>query len=129
MSSICISPSISIPRVRAKSFTTTSGTTPAISSISRGVIGVGGSVDADNREADCKYVIDRRRSPLEVSISVATTSGVTSTCSAVAICKSRDDVDDESRGVNLNFEQREASGSMMLNDAVSEVAEERIEVH
>lgn len=120
---------MSTPRVRAKSFTTTSGTTPAISSISRGVIGVGGVVEVDSREADCRYVIDRRRSPLEVSISVATTSGVMLTCSAVAMCMSRDDVDDESRGVNRNFEQREASGSMMLNDAVSEVLGRRIEVH
>lgn len=128
-SSICISPSMSIPRVRAKSFTTLFGTTPAISSISRGVICVGGVVDADSREADCRYVIDRRRSPLEVSMSVATTSEVTSTCSAAAICRSRDDVDDESRGVNLNFEQREASGSMMLDDAVSEMPEKHTEMH
>lgn len=120
MSSICISHSMSIPRVRAKSSTTAFGTTPAISSISRGVIGVGGVVNVDRREADCRYVIDRRRSPLEVSISVVTTSGVTLTCSSVATCMSRDDVDDESRGVNRNFEQREASGSMMLNDAISD---------
>lgn len=118
MSSVCISPPMSIPRVRAKSSTTAFGTTPAISSISRGVIGVGGVVDAESREADCRYVIDWRRSPFEVSISVVTTSGVILTRSAVAMCMSRDDVDDESRGVNRNFEQREASGSMMLNDTV-----------
>lgn len=120
---------MSMPRVRAKSSTTAFGTTPAISSISRGVIGIGGVVDADSRDADCRYVIDRRRSPLEVSISVATTSGVTSTCSAEAMCMSRDDVDVESRGVNRNFEQREASGSIMLNDVVSGMPGRRIEVH
>ena len=120
---------MSIPRVYAKSFTTAFGTTPAISSISCEVIGVGGVVDADSREADCRYVIDRRRSPLEASIRVATTSGVTSTCSAVAMCMSRDDVDDESSGVNRNFEQREARGSIMLNDVISEMPGRRIDVH
>ena len=44
--------STSIPRTRAKSLITVSGTTPAISWISAGRIGVGGVLDVDSREAD-----------------------------------------------------------------------------
>ena len=50
-------------------------------------------------------------------------------CSAVAMCMSRDDVDDESRGVNRNFEQREASGSMMLSEVLSGTLGRRAEGH
>jgi hypothetical protein len=64
---------MSIPRTAAKSFTTESGTTPAISWMSVGVMGVGGVVEDERREADCKYVIARRRSPDEVDIRVSMT--------------------------------------------------------
>jgi hypothetical protein len=42
-------------------------------------------VEEDNRDADCKYVMERRRSPPEVSIRVEMTSGVTSMFSALAM--------------------------------------------
>lgn len=42
-------------------------------------------MEEDNRDADCKYVMERRRSPPEVSIKVEMTSGLTSICSALAM--------------------------------------------
>jgi hypothetical protein len=44
--------SVSIPITLAKSLITSLGTVPAISCISAGVIGVGGSVDEESRDAD-----------------------------------------------------------------------------
>ena len=49
-----MSPTASIPSVLASSLITVSGTEPAISWIRVGVIGVGGSVEDETRDADCK---------------------------------------------------------------------------
>jgi hypothetical protein len=78
------------------------------------VIGVGGLVDAERREADWRYVMERRRSPEEVEMSVEMTEGSRGMCSAAAIWKSRVDVDFESSGVKRNFEHRDARGSIIL---------------
>jgi hypothetical protein len=61
-------------------------------------------------------VMDRRRSPAEVLISVEMTSGLIGTCSVAAMYESREDVEEASRGVNRNLEQRDARGSMILRD-------------
>lgn len=58
--------------------------------------------------------MDRRRSPAEVNTRVEMTSSVTCTCSESAICRSLDEVEFVSRGLNLNLEQRDARGSMIL---------------
>lgn len=71
-------------------------------------------MDAERREADCKYVIERRRSPEEVEISVEMTEGSRWMCSAVAIWKRRVEVEMESSGVKRNFEHRDARGSIIL---------------
>lgn len=63
----------STPSTRPNRWTMSSGTTPAISWISLLVIGVGGEVETESRCADCKYVIERRRSPFEVLIKVEMT--------------------------------------------------------
>lgn len=52
MPSIFIALSFSIFNMLAKSLITASGTTPAISCISAGVIGVGGIVEEESRDAD-----------------------------------------------------------------------------
>ena len=49
-----ISPTSSIPSAFASSLITVSGTAPAISWIRVGVMGVGGSVEDETRDADCK---------------------------------------------------------------------------
>lgn len=59
-------------------------------------------------------MIDRRRSPAEVETRAEMTCSVTCTCSESAICASLAEVELISRGLNLNLEQREAKGSMIL---------------
>ena len=78
------------------------------------MIGVGGLVEAERREADWRYVIERRRSPDEVDMSVEMTEGSRVMRSAVAIWESRTEVEAESRGVKRNLEQRDARGSIIL---------------
>lgn len=68
------------------------------------------------READWRYVIDRRRSPCEVAMSVSRTSELRSTFSEDAMYASRAEVDAVSRGLKRNLEHREARGSMILQD-------------
>ena len=109
-----ISSSMSIPRTLAKSLTTRSGTTPAISWISDGRIGVGGFVEEDNREADCRYVMARRRSPDEVVMRASMTFESIVIFSVEAIYDNLIDADSESSGVKRNFEHRDARGSMIL---------------
>ena len=104
----------SIPRLCANFRITASGTTPAISWISRGSMVDGGSVEAESRAADCRYVMARRRSPEDVEMRADITSCFTGTCSTRAICSRRCLADEESRGLKRNFEQRDASGSMIL---------------
>jgi len=58
--------------------------------------------------------MDRRRSPAEVETRAEMTSSATCTCSEIAICASLAEVEPVSRGLNLNFEQRDANGSMIL---------------
>lgn len=58
--------------------------------------------------------MDRRRSPAEVETSAEMTSSVTCTCSESAICASLVEVELVSRGLNLNLEQRDAKGSIIL---------------
>lgn len=106
--------SLSTPSAAAKRTTTPSGTTPAISWMSAGVIGVGGVVLCARRDADWRYVIERRRSPCEVPMSVAMTGAGTAMFSADAIDASRAEVEASSSGLKRNLEQRDASGSMML---------------
>lgn len=77
-------------------------------------MGVGGIVDDESRDADCRYVMARRRSPDEVLIRALITAGFASMCSVVAIYESREKEDFESSGVNRNLEQRDARGSMIL---------------
>lgn len=105
-----------IPSDEAKLFMTSSGMTPAISWISREVIGAGGTVEEASLDADWKYVMDRRRSPAEVETRAETTSSVTVICSEFAICLSLKEVEFVSRGLNLNLEQRDAKGSMILRE-------------
>jgi len=108
----------STPRVCANFRTTLSGTTPAISWISSGRIGVGGSVALESRAADCRYVMARRRSPEDVEIRAEMTAGFTGTCSTAAMCSRRSLVDELSRGLKRNFEHRDARGSMILHASV-----------
>lgn len=77
-------------------------------------MGVGGFVLLARREADCRYVIERRRSPCEVLMSAETTASETSMFSARAIVASLLVVELESRGLKRNLEQREARGSIIL---------------
>jgi hypothetical protein len=107
----------STPSDNAKPFMTSSGTTPAISCMSRGAIGAGGSVEVASLDADWRYVIDRRRSPAEVETRAEMTSSVTCTRSESAICASLAEVEPVSRGLNLNLEQRDAKGSIILRGA------------
>ncbi len=79
------------------------------------VIGVGGFVDEARRDADCKYVIARRKSPPDVVINSSMTELSAPMFSALDIIVSRADADALSRGVKRNFEQREANGSMILS--------------
>ena len=109
----------SMPSARAKSCTIESGTTPAISWTSRAVIGSGGMLAADKRAADWRYVMARRRSPLDVEISAERTGGETVMCSLLAICWRRADEDVMSRGLKRNLEQRDASGSMILSNMMT----------
>ena len=85
--------------------------------MSRGVIGAGGTVEEESLDADWRYVIDRRRSPAEVKTRAEMTSSTTGTCSESAICANLAEVELVSRGLNLNFEQRDAKGSMILGRA------------
>ena len=103
----------STPSDLPKEFMTASGTTPAISCMSSDVISVGGFVEDERREADCRYVIARRRSPLDTEIKVLITGSGMGTCSASAICFMREEVEDVSSGLKRNFEQREARGSII----------------
>jgi len=105
---------MSMPNTAAKSLTTESGTTPAISWISVAVIGVGGLVEDERREADCRYVIARRKSPDEVDIKVSMTGLSTLMCSASAMYTRRDVDEVASSGVKRNLEQRDARGSIIL---------------
>jgi len=109
-----ISSSMSIPRTLAKSLTTGSGTTPAISWISDGRIGVGGFVEEDNRDADCRYVMARRRSPEDVVMRASMTFELISIFSVEAMYDNLRDADSESSGVKRNFEHRDARGSIIL---------------
>jgi hypothetical protein len=77
-------------------------------------MGDGGSVEAESRAADCKYVMARRRSPEDVEIRAEITSSLAGTCSTRAICSRRSLAEEESRGLKRNFEHRDASGSMIL---------------
>lgn len=61
--------------------------------------------------------MDRRRSPVEVETRAEITSSVTCTCSESAIFASLAEVELVSRGLNLNLEQRDAKGSMILRGA------------
>jgi len=63
--------------------------------------------------------MDRRRSPAEVETSAEMTSLVARTCSESAICASLVEVELVSRGLNLNLEQRDAKGSIILEVAPS----------
>ena len=108
----------SIPRVCANFRTTLSGTTPAISWISRGKMGVGGSVAPESRAADCRYVMARRRSPEDVEMRAEMTGSFTGTFSMVAMCSRRSLADEVSRGLKRNFEHRDARGSMILDASV-----------
>lgn len=104
----------STPSVTAKSLMTEVWTTPAISSMSLGMMSVGGFVDMERREADCRYVIARRRSPWEVLMRAEITVSDTGTFSAFAISVRRAEVDVGSRGLKRNLEHRDARGSMIL---------------
>jgi hypothetical protein len=75
---------------------------------------VGGFVEEDNREADCRYVMARRRSPEEVLMRVSMTFESIVILSAEAMYDNLSDADSESRGVKRNFEHRDARGSMIL---------------
>ena len=79
-------------------------------------MGVGGVDAEDNRDADCRYVIARRRSPPETVINASTTEAVTGTRSHSAMCCRRAADEELSRGLKRNLEHREASGSMILRD-------------
>ena len=80
------------------------------------MIGAGGTVEEESLDADWRYVIDRRRSPAEVETRAEITSSATCTCSERAICASLAEVEFVSRGLNLNLEQRDAKGSMILRE-------------
>jgi len=82
--------------------------------MSCGVMGVCGSVDVERRDADWRYVIERRRSPEEVEMSVAITEGSRGMRSVVAIWDRRVEVEIESSGVKRNLEHRDARGSIIL---------------
>jgi hypothetical protein len=58
--------------------------------------------------------MDRRRSPAEVETRAEMTSSLTCTFSESAIWVSLAEVELVSRGLNLNLEQRDAKGSMIL---------------
>lgn len=60
--------------------------------------------------------MERRRSPAEVATSTEITSSVTCTRSESAICASLAEVEPVSRGLNLNLEQRDAKGSIILRE-------------
>lgn len=60
--------------------------------------------------------MERRRSPAEVETSTEITSSVTCTRSESAICASLAEVEPVSRGLNLNLEQRDAKGSIILQE-------------
>lgn len=75
---------------------------------------MGGSVDEAKREADCKYVIARRKSPPETAIREFMAAGDMVIFSVLAMCCRRNDVEEVSRGLKRNLEQREASGSIIL---------------
>lgn len=75
---------------------------------------MGGLVDDESREADCRYVIARRRSPEEVDIKASMTPASTLMCSASAMYARRDVEEVESSGVKRNLEQRDARGSIIL---------------
>ena len=75
---------------------------------------MGGFVEEDNREADCRYVIARRRSPDEVVIRASITFGLIVIFSFEAMYDNLIDADSEFRGVKRNFEHRDARGSMIL---------------
>ena len=60
--------------------------------------------------------MERRRSPAEVETSTEITSSVTCTRSDCAICASLAEVEPVSRGLNLNLEQRDAKGSIILKE-------------
>ena len=66
------------------------------------------------RDADCRYVMERRKSPCEVLMSVSMTVSGTSMFSALAMEASRAEVEASSSGLKRNFEHREARGSMIL---------------
>jgi len=78
------------------------------------VIGAGGTVEEESLDADWRYVMDRRRSPAEVETRADMTSSAICTFSESAICESLAEVELVSRGLNLNLEQRDAKGSMIL---------------
>ena len=75
---------------------------------------MGGFVEEDNREADCRYVIARRRSPEEVVMRASITFESIVIFSVEAMWDNLRDADSESKGVKRNFEHRDARGSMIL---------------
>lgn len=77
-------------------------------------MGVGGVDAEDNREADCRYVIARRRSPPETARRASVTGGVIGIFSVSAMCCTRTADETLSRGLKRNLEHREARGSIIL---------------
>ena len=75
---------------------------------------MGGFVEEDNREADCRYVMARRRSPDEVVMRASITFESIVIFSFEAMYDNLIDADSESSGVKRNFEHRDARGSMIL---------------
>ena len=71
-------------------------------------------MEEDNREADCRYVMARRRSPEEVVMRASITFESILIFSVEAMYDSLRDAASESSGVKRNFEHRDARGSIIL---------------